>query len=386
MTIPPDIPANSPREPESANLSDCAPKAPAPLAKPLVNASPPPELAPREPAESTGPPAESERPAEADATREPAESTRPPAESERPAEADATREPAGPTGPPTESERPAEADATRRAKSSQELFQASKGPETAAEPAAPDSFESALPDAAWGDPEPSAPEKPLATKEFDIKEIDEKIAQLSDSLKDAFKENSDALEKKLLGALESLALKLSVEGKKQEKIDALHAKLIDLEERILSQPLKPMLNGLIKLHDDYGKIQALYENEKEKITAELFLRTIVELQEDIEMLLATQDVRVYRESAKLFDPKRQTIVKIIASQDEADSGTISRSVRPGFENDSGVFAKERVEVFEYKPPLPGEIAALAKPKTESGPSTPPAPPAPSVDSLNGENI
>lgn len=95
-----------------------------------------------------------------------------------------------------------------------------------------------------------------------------------------------------------------------------------------------------------SKLQTI---KPEEIKPEFFLKAIVGIQEDIEILLDQNGVTSYREPESKFVPQRQQAIKTVPTIDESLNNSIQERIRPGFEQGTEVVRKERVVVSVYKP-------------------------------------
>ena len=151
----------------------------------------------------------------------------------------------------------------------------------------------------------------------------------------------------ILGAFEE---KLKYDTSKQLQFDRLYKELQEYRSDLVAQTISPFLRGIIRLHDDIGKIFSdLKENSSGELSSDHFFSHLENLQEDIKMVLEQNGVTVYREACETFDPSRQRISQIVPTDDESRSGRLIESIRPGFEYGARILEKERVSIYKFDP-------------------------------------
>ncbi|MEN8217146.1 MAG: nucleotide exchange factor GrpE [Pseudomonadota bacterium] len=143
---------------------------------------------------------------------------------------------------------------------------------------------------------------------------------------------------KMLNAFEQ---KIAFDAAKQQQIDRLHAEMQEYRTDMIAKTNRPLVNGLIRLHDDIGRlIEGLKPNEQ--LEPDKLLKGI---QEDIEILLDQNGVATFREPVDTFQPRRQRALKNVSTTDEKMVGKVAERVRQGFEQGDEIIQKERVNVY-----------------------------------------
>lgn len=133
---------------------------------------------------------------------------------------------------------------------------------------------------------------------------------------------------------------------RERQIDRLHAEVQEHRSDLLGQLERPVLLGLIRLHDDLGRtVEALRRRDPETLTVATVFTAFAGFQEDIELLLGQHQVERYETPEARFDPRRQTAVRTLATTDAEQVGAIALRVRPGFVRGDFLLQKERVAVF-----------------------------------------
>ncbi len=158
---------------------------------------------------------------------------------------------------------------------------------------------------------------------------------------------------RLLGAFQD---KLAYDKTKDEQVARLHKELQDYKRDLVARTADPLVNGLVRLHDDLGKTaEALRENQTRAQDSALPERICSGFQEDIEILLENSGVTCYHEENESFDPRRQQALRTVATDQNQKHGLVAERVRPGFERGDKLIRKEKVAVFKY---LPGQNEKL----------------------------
>lgn len=147
--------------------------------------------------------------------------------------------------------------------------------------------------------------------------------------------------------------KLAYDATKQQQIDVLHQELVEHRQNLIAKTIRPLVNGIIRMHDDLGrlldKFQVDDDSNTQSLTPERSLKLLAGVQEDIEILLDQNGVMAFESPNEEFEPRRQSVVKKIPVDDPALVGHIALRVRPGFEQGQELIKKERVNVYVQAP-------------------------------------
>lgn len=166
--------------------------------------------------------------------------------------------------------------------------------------------------------------------------------------------------------LEVFESKLAYDASKQLQIDRLHEELQQHRSDLAARAARPLVHGIIRLHDDIGKLlSALQGKPIDELSPERFFALLEGLQEDVEILLGQNGVAAYRDPVGPFDPTRQRVLRKIRTSDEALAGIVAESIRPGFEQGTEIIEKERVAIYQFEPELP-EVENYASQETPEG--------------------
>lgn len=170
------------------------------------------------------------------------------------------------------------------------------------------------------------------------------VASIGEQLLDVEK----TMKAEVCNVLEAFQSKLAYDATKQLQIDRLHEELQEYRRDLVMRTTRPLVNGVIQLHDDMSKLlAALREKPLTEITPQKFLSLLEGLQEDVEIVLSQNGITSYREPMKHFDPRRQKVLRTVQTSDESLAGTVAESMRPGFEQGIEILAKERVALHEF---------------------------------------
>ena len=148
------------------------------------------------------------------------------------------------------------------------------------------------------------------------------------------------------GVLQEFRDKLALDRFKEEQITRLHEELQDYRNDLISRTARQILQGLIRLHDSLGKVSAsLRQKPAEELTPERFFQQLEGFQDDVELLLGQHEVEKFEVPGEDFDPRRQTAVRPVATDDSTQVGRIAERVRSGFQSGETLLQKERVAVY-----------------------------------------
>jgi molecular chaperone GrpE len=154
------------------------------------------------------------------------------------------------------------------------------------------------------------------------------------------------LESSMSQVLNVFEQKIAFDAVKQQQIDRLHAELQEYRTDLIAKTNRPIVNGLIRLHDDIGK---LIERQKSKPTEQwepgTFFKEVGNIQEDIGIILDQNGVAAFTEPDETFQPRRQRAIKNIPTSDDKLVGKIAERLRSGFEQGDEIIQKERVAVY-----------------------------------------
>ena len=139
---------------------------------------------------------------------------------------------------------------------------------------------------------------------------------------------------------------------REGQVDKLHAELQGYKSDLIAKAVRPVLQSLIRLHDDLGKVVcALRQEDPSALTHERLLKLLGGFREDVEMALDHNGVSTFGTGAEEFDPRRQKVVRTVETSEQALVGRLAARVRPGFEQGETILEKERVAVYVLSSPV-----------------------------------
>jgi molecular chaperone GrpE len=164
--------------------------------------------------------------------------------------------------------------------------------------------------------------------------------------------------------------KLAFDGFKEEQVARLHAELQEHRDGLLEQATRPLLNAVIRVHDDLGKVVAsLRARPAEEITPDRAFRALDGFREDLELLLSQHGVEPFEPVDDVFDPRVHTALRTVHCDEPDRAGRIAERLRPGFSQGGALLQKARVAVYTAqgaRAPAPHEGPSTAAPSTATG--------------------
>jgi molecular chaperone GrpE len=143
----------------------------------------------------------------------------------------------------------------------------------------------------------------------------------------------------------------SLDQFREKQIDALHAELQEYKADIVGKSVRPVLQSLIRLHDDLGKVlDALRVDDPAALDPRRLVALLEGFHEDVELALDHNGVTTFRSTGEEFDPRRQKAIRTVPAGEQNHTGRIAERVRPGFEQGEAVLEKERVAVYVLPEP------------------------------------
>lgn len=140
--------------------------------------------------------------------------------------------------------------------------------------------------------------------------------------------------------------RLALDRFKEEQITKLHDELQAYRNDLVQRSARQILQGVIRLHDSLGKVvTAMRQKPAEELTPERFFKQLDGFRDDIELLLDQHEVKPFEVSGEELDPRRQTAVSRVPTEDASLIGRIAERLRPGFEQGETLLQKERVAVY-----------------------------------------
>jgi molecular chaperone GrpE len=146
--------------------------------------------------------------------------------------------------------------------------------------------------------------------------------------------------------LQELRDRFALDRFKEEQITKLHDELQAYRNDLVLRPVRQVLQGLIRLHDDLGKVTAsLRQKPAGELTPERFFQQFEGFQDDVELLLSQNGVERFEFTGEDFNAHRQTALRTVPTEDPSLVGRIAERLRPGFQQGETLLQKERVAVY-----------------------------------------
>ncbi len=214
--------------------------------------------------------------------------------------------------------------------------------EAGAEPADGEAVESA----AAGVEEASGGEAGEAEPATEEPGLDDTAAPSGAEMEAALEPLRAAITSGFADVLRAFEDKIAYDHTKERQIDRLHAELQEHKRDLLAKIKRPLIQGIVRLHDDLGKVvAALDRRPAEELTPERFFRAFDGFADDIELLLGQHGIETYSTPSQEFDPRQQTALRTETTDDPQLVGTIAARLRPGFAEGETLLQKERVAVY-----------------------------------------
>lgn len=140
--------------------------------------------------------------------------------------------------------------------------------------------------------------------------------------------------------------KAALDRFREDQIDRLHAELQTYRNDLVTKVARQLMQGLVRLHDDLARAAAgLRLKPLAELTPETLFCQLADFQDDVELLLGQHGVERFEGVGEAFDPRRQTVVRKVPTDDPNWVGLVAERVRPGFEQGETLLQRERVAVF-----------------------------------------
>lgn len=160
-------------------------------------------------------------------------------------------------------------------------------------------------------------------------------------------ESAEAILKALEGLQKEFKEKLLVDHHKDQLIDKLHDEVVQYQNGVVNKVVDTMAVDIIQLADNVRKTRAVYsEKEANADNFTKLLRVVNGLYEDLQDILYRQGIEPYTVEGHDVDPRRQTIIASVPTDDESKHNKIAARTAEGYEREDGsVLRRERVKIF-----------------------------------------
>ncbi len=158
--------------------------------------------------------------------------------------------------------------------------------------------------------------------------------------------------------LKAFERKLALDSFKEEQIRELHNELQSYKADLLAKAIRPLVMGMIRLHEDMGKMVEFFQkSDEDKLERERVLRNFEGLREDIVEVLNQNGIIAYRESGEEFNLRRQRVLRKVPTSDPSLVGRVAEPLRYGFEQGDMIIQKEAVAVYVLAEETPPEASS-----------------------------
>ncbi len=164
--------------------------------------------------------------------------------------------------------------------------------------------------------------------------------------------------------LEAFAEKRAEDRFREEQVDRLHTELQDYKNDLLARVTRPLVLGMIRLHDELGRGAEELARRGEALAAVQAVTLLRGFRDDVEIELGRIGIAPFTVEGDGFDPHRQSAVHVGRPGDPSRAGRVAERRRPGFVHGETVVRREQVVVY-------GAAPAAADPSTPSGEETSP---------------
>lgn len=134
--------------------------------------------------------------------------------------------------------------------------------------------------------------------------------------------------------------KIKYDESKDRTINALHQELQDYRADIVLKHQRPLVNDLISLYDDLGRMVA----EGGAVDH------LADIQTDIETILARNGIESYQLPDDTFEGTLQRVQQVVATDQPDQDRRVAAHVRRGFRYGDRVIRPELVNIYRYTPP------------------------------------
>ncbi|MGQ9889110.1 MAG: nucleotide exchange factor GrpE [Aggregatilineales bacterium] len=134
--------------------------------------------------------------------------------------------------------------------------------------------------------------------------------------------------------------KIKYDESKDRTINALHQELQDYRADIVLKHQRPLVNDLISLYDDLGRM----------VAAGGTVERLSDIRADIEAILARNGIEAYEMPGDTFDSAFQRVQQVVPTDIAEQDRRVAARVRCGFRYGDRVIRPELVNIFRYTPP------------------------------------
>lgn len=134
--------------------------------------------------------------------------------------------------------------------------------------------------------------------------------------------------------------KIKYDESKDRTINALHQELQDYRADIVLKHQRPLVNDLISLYDDLGRL----------VAAGGVVDHLADIQSDIETMLARSGIEAYEMPQDTFESAFQRVQQVVPTDQPDLDRRVAARVRRGFRYGDRVIRPEIVDIYRHTPP------------------------------------
>lgn len=134
--------------------------------------------------------------------------------------------------------------------------------------------------------------------------------------------------------------KIKYDESKDRTINALHQELQDYRADIVLKHQRPLVNDLISLYDDLGRL----------VAAGGVVDHLADIQSDIETMLARSGIEAYEMPQDTFESAFQRVQQVVPTDQPDLDRRVAARVRRGFRYGDHVIRPEIVDIYRHTPP------------------------------------
>lgn len=160
--------------------------------------------------------------------------------------------------------------------------------------------------------------------------------------------------------------KIKNDQHKDQIIERLFLELDTFKNDLAGQMVKPLLNDVISLYDDFDNTIEHFQQTGEDIPVEKVIKILNVFQQHVLTILEKHDVFPYEEPTEEFNPKTQQALTVVETNSPALNRIIKSRLRSGFKRHEKVIRAEGVRVYGYRRPVSHKNGAVKNGFRENG--------------------
>lgn len=142
--------------------------------------------------------------------------------------------------------------------------------------------------------------------------------------------------------------KIAEDEHKNKLFDNMHKELTKYQNGLLDKLVDSIAMDIIQLLDATGRNRDIYsEKEPSEENYAKLLRCVKGVAEDLEDILYRQDIEPYSVPGDEVDVRRQKIIQIINTDDEALDNKVAERTAVGYTKGDKIMRPERIKIYKY---------------------------------------